>query len=192
MERPSVVTVERDEADEPALIARVRAGDRGAFEGLFHAYYPLLHAFVTSYVRAPDVAEEIVQDVFLNIWVNRTTWTVRDGIRSYLYGSARNRALSYLRHEGVTARWEMRAATESEHTVPSSGDTLEATEWQALVARAIDRLPARRRMAYLLRWQHRMSYAEIAEQMGISVKGVEVALAKALQTLRDDLKDYWA
>ncbi len=183
---PDAAAVARRDA---ALVARIRSGDPSAFEGLFRAYYAALWAYVLGYVKAGDVAEELVQDVFARIWERRSTWQVRDDVRGYLFGAARNHALRYLGHQRVIDRWEAQAV----HDLGIAGvgrgplptdEPLRSKEVLDALQRALARLPARQREAYLLRWQNGLANAEIAEAMGISVKGVEVLLAKALRALR--------
>ena len=89
------------EAPERDWVARIRGGDAPAFEALFHAYHAPLCAFANRLVGVRDLAEEIVQEVFLYIWERRETWDVRSSVKSYLFTAVRNAAMSYLRHERV-------------------------------------------------------------------------------------------
>ena len=170
----------------------VRGADRAAFERMFRAHYVPLCDFVDRYVRSRETAEELVQDVFFNVWTSRDRWEVRDSIKAYLYGAARNRALNHLRHERTARRWEERVvaedATSTVRPSPSNSlDRLESDEAAATLRRAIAALPERARAVVILRWQHQLSYAEIAGAMGISVKGVENQLARAMKALREGL-----
>jgi RNA polymerase sigma-70 factor, ECF subfamily len=178
--------------EEQDLIRRIRAGDAAAFETMFHLYYRPLCAFTMGYVRSRHVAEELVQEVLLWVWEQRERWEIRCGLRSYLYTAARNASLNALKRQRVVDRWEASAANESRAAGPavdarSVDDELDRREAALAVGRAIDRLPERRRQALTLRWQHRLSYAEIAQVMGITVKAVETSLAKAIDTLRREL-----
>jgi RNA polymerase sigma-70 factor (ECF subfamily) len=177
-------------ADERDLVARVRTGDRRAFDVLFGRYYEPLVKFVAGYTRSLAVAEDLVQDVFLNVWTHREQWTIRDGVRAYLYGAARNRALNGTRHERVITRWAAAAASDQTVNGMSQGpesaeDRVRTAELTAHLQRAVAALPARRRQVYVLRCHHHLSYAEVAQVMGVSVKCVELQLAKALRSLRE-------
>jgi RNA polymerase sigma-70 factor (ECF subfamily) len=143
-------------------------------------------------VHSPEVAEELVHDVFAQLWEQRTTWVVHDTVRRYLFGAVRNRAITTLRRSGVAERWAELAAIDADISgagqgIPSVDDVVREAELAAALARAVDRLPVRRRQALLLRWQHQRSYVQIADAMGISVKGVEAALAKAIRAVREAL-----
>jgi RNA polymerase sigma-70 factor (ECF subfamily) len=172
---------------DAAWIARVRAGDRPAFEAIFRAYYAALCDYATSYVHAPDVAEEIVQTVFLNVWADRARWVPREGARAYLFGAVRNGALNHRRHARVEDRLLEPGAIDAgvlRAEPPLADAELEAREDAGRVRAAVARLPERGRLAVELRWTHGLRHAEIAEVMGISVKGVEHQLARSLAALR--------
>jgi len=179
-------------ADERPFLNRLRAGDREAFEELFRTYYEPLCGFVLSYVRSLDVAEEQVQEVFWWIWEQRARVEAPWGLRTYLYVAARHRALNWLKHEAVAERWERRAAQELGlagvgQGPPAAELVLHQREISVALSRAIARLPDRRRQAFELVWQHGLPQAEAAAVMGISVKGVEAALTKAIASLRGSL-----
>ena len=182
---PAHDTVERE------CVARVRLGDERAVESLFEAYYPALCDFVQSYLGSPDSAEDVVQTVFLRIWEHRATWEPVSGVRAYLFAACRNRALGALKHDRVVARSAARVTSEQVAWVSGRGDlpdeAVQAVELAQALRAAVDRLPERRRTVVILRWQHQMSYAEIACVLGISVKTVEVHIGRALAFLRKHL-----
>ncbi|HWZ60541.1 MAG TPA: RNA polymerase sigma-70 factor, partial [Gemmatimonadaceae bacterium] len=185
----SVALVASD--DERALVARIRAGDERAFEALFRAYYGGLWAFCAALIQAPDMAEECVQDVLWWVWENRARWIVRDGVRAYLYGAVRNRAVNVIKRRGVAARGEGTVAAEARAGAaqgPESGDErVRARELAAAVDRAVAAMPERRREAFTLRTRHQMTHPEIARVMGITVKSVEFHMARALAAVREAL-----
>src|SRR5438046_8289010 len=103
--RPSEATHPLEMAERD-WVARIRSGDGTAFEALFHAYHAPLCAFAYRPVGVRDLAEEIVQEVFLYISERRETWDVRTSVESYLFTAVRNAAMSYLRHERVVRQRE--------------------------------------------------------------------------------------
>ncbi|HEV2751544.1 MAG TPA: RNA polymerase sigma-70 factor [Gemmatimonadales bacterium] len=185
-------TLSAPDAVERECVARIRLGDEGAFESLFHAYYARLCDFAQSYVRSPDVAEELVQTVFLRIWEHRATWEPITGARAYLFAACRNQALGLLKHQRVVARVARRATREG---IPlgiaaarvGPDDALQASELARVLRDAVDKLPERRRLVVILRWQQQMSHAEIARVLGISVKTVEVQMGRAFAFFRRQL-----
>jgi RNA polymerase sigma-70 factor (ECF subfamily) len=171
---------------------RIRLGDEDAFQSLFELHYGSLCDFVQSYVRSSETAEELVQTVFLRIWVDRATWEPATGVRAYLFAACRNQALGALKHERVVALAAARAASEDVSLgsgAPRLGpdEELQAAELTRALQEAVRALPERRRWVVILRWQHQMSYAEIADALGISVKTVEVQIGRALAAFRTRL-----
>jgi RNA polymerase sigma-70 factor (ECF subfamily) len=181
-----------DDAEDHRRVARVRAGDRQAFEAIYRAYYQALVGFVCGYLKSEATAEEVVQELFLAIWRHRDRWELSTTLRAYLFKSARNRALNYLRHEGVIAALD--ESTEGNHRPPAMGEAppqvdqqLEADEMATAAERTIARLPPRCRMAFTLCRAHGLSYAETAQVMGVSEHTVKIQMARALVALRAGL-----
>jgi RNA polymerase sigma-70 factor, ECF subfamily len=181
---------------EDAWVARIRSGDALAFEAMFRTYYAQLHAFARGYVHEAAGVEEVVQDVLCWIWEHRAGWTVDTSLKTYLYGAVRNRALNHSRRQRLAARWEQKAVAErlarpdTLYAEPADARVVEDDFARAL-QHAIERLPARCREAYVLRWIHHLSYKDVAAQMGTSVKTVEIQIAKALKALRQGLADFF-
>ena len=171
---------------------RIRRGDAEAFEALFREHHAGLCRFAEGYVRDAAVAEELVQDVFFELWRGRGTWELRATLRAYLFGAVRNRALNHLKRASRERGWLARIRREGDPADPSPSPERAAGESEAAaaVARAVARLPERARMAVELRWHHGLRHGEIAEVMGISVKGVENQLGRALKALRGMLGDF--
>ena len=168
---------------------RQRVDDERVFAALFLDHYTSLCEFVDAYIRAPDVAEELVQAVFLRLWESRHSWEPKRGARAYLFAACRNQALDYLRHERIVARTaDVAFDSDAGPRTPAHADhELEAAELGERLRAVVDRLPERRRMVVVLRWQHQLTNPEIARIMGISVKGVEMQFSRALADLRRKL-----
>jgi RNA polymerase sigma-70 factor (ECF subfamily) len=176
---------------EQELTAAIRGGDIAAFEELFRIFHAPLCEVVDSYVRSQDVAEELVQDLFFALWVKRDSLGVPDSMDAYLFTAARNRALQHLRHQSVVRRWTELAKRDAgpgaASVRPTADRNIETDETTRRVRVAIDRLPARTRLALVLRLDHDMSNAEIATAMDITVKGVEKLISKANALLRMEI-----
>lgn len=174
------------ESNDPA--ERLGSGgllDVATFERLFHEHLNPLTRFVYSYVKSWDVAEDLVHDVFLQLWLrHRTLEPVRD-FAAYLYTIARYDALDYLRHDGIEARHRAAPTYQVDVILPASPEhELLASEVTAVLQRAVDSLPERQRDAVLLRWTRQASYQEIAATLGISPKTVDAHLQRAMARLR--------
>jgi len=178
-------------ATERECVARIRAGDESAFETLFHSYHAPLCAFAYRYVEARDLAEEIVQEVFLYVWERRETWDVRTSVKNYLFTAVRNAAMSYLRHERVVRQREAETVELFARPAASADGRVRTAELVAAVRRAVDRLPERRRLMFTLHREQGLTYPEIAEVLEISPKTVEVQVGRALKALRKALAGFW-
>jgi len=176
---------------EALLLERLRAGDEAAFESLFQTYYQELCTFVYHFVRSRETAEELVQTTFLRVWEMREIWKPAAGVRAYLFAASRNRALNHLNHERVAQRvvashrQDVDAASHGHDSEPDRA--VQIAEISDLLRSAVADLPERRRSVVILRWQHQLSYAEIARALGISTKGVEAHVRRALAVLRERL-----
>jgi RNA polymerase sigma-70 factor (ECF subfamily) len=172
--------------DDKELLERVRAGDRSAFDTIFRAYYAPLVRLAERLLRERAVAEEVVQDVMLELWRRRETFSLEDSLRVYLFRAARNRALNHIRHLKVERRGEPFVVAHSSST-PRADSALAEEELQSAVTRALDSLPTPTREVFEMSRVGGLRYTEIAESLGISVKTVEARMGRALRTLREQL-----
>ena len=178
----------RGDAD---LLRRLRAGDERALEELFRAYYAGMCAFVRRFVHAPDIAEELVQDVLFKLWSKRESLTDIDALRTYLFRAARNTALNHLRRKKLENAWEEQEASRGEPmTSVGTDDDASTDEVSRAVNGAIARLPTRCREIFVMSREGNMTYAEIATALGISIKTVETQMGRALKSLRVSLAKY--
>jgi RNA polymerase sigma-70 factor (ECF subfamily) len=180
---------------DAAWIRRIRESDRVAFEALVRHYADPLCAFIYNNTRDAEVSKELVQDLFLWIWRHRHEWEIRGSLTTYLYRSARNRSISHLRHHRLEQRWhdEMARARGPLGDAARSRATDEdvtMSELSQAIDSAVASLPTRCREVFTLNRQHRLSYREVGETLGISVKTVEVHMGRALAALRQQLADW--
>jgi len=178
----------RGDAD---LMRRLRAGDERALEEVFRAHYAGMVAFVRRFVFAPDIAEELVQDVFFKLWSKRESLSEIDALRTYLFRAARNTALNHLRRKKLESAWEEQEAARGEpSTSGGTDDEASTSEVEVAVNEAIGRLPTRCREIFLMSREGGMTYGEIARTLGISIKTVETQMGRALKSLRLSLARY--
>jgi len=166
-----------------ALLDSLRQGDRSAFDSIFRTFYAPLVGTAESMVRDRAVAEELVQDVMLELWRRHESLTVEESLRAYLYRATRNRALNHLRHEKVKREAEPYVTGEPA-ALPSAPLRLVEEEIDEAVRQAVAALPERCREVFELSRVHGLKYSEIARTLGISVKGVEAQMGRALRELR--------
>ncbi len=180
---------------EQELVSRIRTGDVGAFEILYREFAPGLLAFAFTHVRSREIAEELVQELFLNLWKYRQKWVLTHSLKAYLFGALRKRITSYQRT--AAARHEMQPTSADTaawlSTFPGTtcaDDRVREVDLLAAIDRAVAALPHRCRETFLLVRQQRLSYAEAAEVLGVSVKAVEMNMVRAFAALRRSLADW--
>jgi RNA polymerase sigma-70 factor, ECF subfamily len=160
------------------------------FEALFHAHYSSLCSYSNHFLKDLEASEEVVQEVMLKIWVNRDSLIFTSSIRSYLFRAVRNGCMNVLKH--IDIREEYKAVREQDtlESQRSAEDEMIVSELEQKIREAIDRLPLERRKVFIMSRYDGLTYSQIAEKLGISVKTVENQMGKALKTLRVELSDY--
>lgn len=156
---------------------------------MFRTYYPQLCGFAAGYVKSKDAGREVVQNVFLKIWERRGRLQVHTSFKSYLYRAVRNQALDRLKKARRRAEFigEMqvdRMPRNGRTERRTAADEMRHKELTDAIWRAVDELPERRKTTFILHRQHDLTYAEIAEVMGVTRKTVENQMGRALKTLR--------
>ena len=137
-------------------------------------------------MRSRAVAEELVQDVMLELWKRRETLAEESSPQAYLFQATRNRALNHIRHAKIERLGEPHA-TRPEAVDATAHSLVVEEEMLIAVKKAVDRLPERCREVFELSRTHNLKYSEIAATLGISIKTVEAQMGKALKTLREEL-----
>ena len=172
-----------------ALFARLAAGDETAFDAIFRTWYAPLVCVATYLLHDSSVAEEVVQDVLLEVWRRRETLAFEQEPRRYLMRATRNRALNHVRHQAVAARAAALDISDDAHAATAPA-MVQAAELEVAVAQAVATLPNRCRAVFELSRRHHMSYAQIADALDIAPKTVENQMGKALRMLRVALVEW--
>ncbi len=164
---------------------------RAIVEALFRRYHRSLVGFAYRYVRSRDIAEELVQEVFLDLWERWEQGQRLDTPKAYLFTAVRNAATSYLRHQGVVQRFEPETIALFSRHGPSPDSAVHSADFSAAFERAIARLPERCRLVFTLSREQGLTYAEIAALLDISTKTVDTQMGRAYKALRKALAPYW-
>jgi RNA polymerase sigma-70 factor (family 1) len=161
--------------------------DAAAFTRAFDAYRTELRAYAQRFVRSREAAEDVVQDVFLRAWNRWTEIDLTVNLRGYLYRATRNSALNHLRDELAEKRSATQYDGPSLVEAPMGEAAVCAEEIGRAVESVVHRMPPRQRAVVTLRLRNQLSNAAIAASLGISVKGVERQITRAIRTLREQL-----
>ena len=170
------------------LLLELQNGQERAFDFVFRKYYKSLCAQANSYVKDLDKAQSLVQDCFVKLWNNRNDLDRVNRLAPYLSLMVRNKCIDYLR-----TKKSVESINESEHLGESdihTENTVNFHEFEERLIVALAVMPERSRMAFEFSRFEGLSYKEIADKMGITVKAVERLIGRALKTLRKDLKEY--
>ena len=177
--------MEKTHFEDSAVIARLRNGEVEAFDVLFFKYSNRLFWFVYKYLQSKEEAEEIVQDVFLKIWNQRKGLDSGRSFNSYIFTIAKNHIFNELRKKVSEKKYLDFQINTNKGTHSPVEKELSFREIIKISNDAIDRLPPRRKLVYQLSRDKGMSYQEIANHLGISVKTVESHMSLALRFLKE-------
>ncbi len=170
--------------DEKELLRRVSGGDEAAFTALFDAYKDRIYTIALRLTAMPTVAEEVVQDIFLRIWLHRDTLTAVDHFRAYLFTATRNEVFNTLkrlaRRRQLTAELADAGAAETSDT---DGLLLDK-EYQAVLREAVEQLPPQQQRVYRLMKEQGLKRDQVAAELGIAPQTVKVHLAQAMRSVR--------
>jgi RNA polymerase sigma-19 factor, ECF subfamily len=174
-------------------MAATSEGDTAALESLFRALYGPMCLVARNYVKSAADAEDVVEEMFLKLWMHRARLQVRGSVRSYLSIATRNTALNYLSRRRAEAKYAALAPMDEvwgETLSMNEGESsLQEQERAVRVQRAIDSLPSRARETYCLYYQRHLTYAQIAQVMGVSVRTVEAQLVRCVRKLTKQLRE---
>jgi RNA polymerase sigma-70 factor (ECF subfamily) len=161
----------------------VAEGDENAFRVLYESQRNRIYSFSLQILRKEELAEELVQDVFLKIWNSRAALTDIESIEAFLYTVARNLALSRLKR----IAHERKILGEIKKTTPEAltQDEVLHRDYQKLLQKAIASLPEQQRKVYLMSKEDGFSRQEIADALDISPNTVKAHLSAATNSLKD-------
>ena len=177
---------------EQDLLRQLIRGDIAGYEVLFHKYYPTFFAFIKGMTKETAVAEDIAQNIFMKVWLNREKLDAAKSIRNYLFVLAKHEIYNYFRTKSrtFTTLKEAIAQTESKggggnlHSRNENEEKLDLAETAEQVEIIVGKMPPQRQQIFRMsRFEH-MPSREIAEQLNLSVRTVDKHLELALKELR--------
>ena len=178
---------------ERTIFERFKEGDECAFK----SYYNFLFNYAGQILKNADMAEEAVENAFINLWENRSTLIIDTSIKSYLFKSVYHNCLNQIKHLKVKERYLLYF---KHHIAANRGDADEYTDYplsrliekemDLALEQALNKLPSQCREVFLLSRHDNLKNEEIAEKLGISVNTVRTQISRALSKLSTYLKEY--
>jgi RNA polymerase sigma-70 factor (family 1) len=152
-------------------LIKVSKGDEIAYNRLYYRYHQQLGTHIFRITNSMDLAEEIVQDVFLKIWMNREALSGVHNFKAYLFVISKNHTLNCLRK--LSRERNHLNICEEKYMMSLTSDNGDLNSYHNILDEAIDRLPPQQQRVYLLSRHERLRYAEVADKMNISHESVK-------------------
>lgn len=170
--------------DDRYLFARIAEGNEEAFSILFEKYRMRLYQVALRTLHLPEMAEEVVQDLFMSLWVSRENLEVVEDPGGYLYKMAFNKVASALRKLASDGRLRRELKRRFREGHSSTQEDIDAKDREKRLQEAIDRLPKQRRLIYRLAKEVGWTYERIATELGLSKHTVRNQMSEALRQVR--------
>jgi len=177
--------------EELFIFRRMAEGDKEAFRFFFEKYYSDLCNMVNIYLHNPVMSEEIVQSIYIYFWEKKGEINIDSSVKSYLLKASKNKSINYIRNERVKINIHEKLAKVSDADYEMPDSVMDAGQLREIIAQSINNLPEKCREIYILGKEKNLTYKEIADELGISVKTVENQMGNALKKLREQLTPYY-
>ena len=168
-------------------MSEIKAGDMKAFDQLYHRYCNKLLSFSMSIIKSREEAENIVQEVFLALWMNRDKISSVASVKYYVFTIAYNTAISALRKKAKDEKFFEQLKNLQDLSVEPDNLQSEYSDLEGKLSEIINELPARQREVFILHNINGLKYHEIATKLNISVNTIENHMSRALKTIRNKL-----
>ncbi|MCD8177602.1 MAG: RNA polymerase sigma-70 factor [Tannerellaceae bacterium] len=165
------------------VISRLREGNHAAFEKIFNLFYPKVNLFIKTLTKNDDMAEELTQQVFVNLWINREKADPGKNFSGYIYTIAKNATLRAIQQQMRFEANEFDYNEEADNRL--TDDELIVKETELLVDLTVAAMPPKRRQVYRMSRHENKTNEEIANELNISRKVVEKHLRLAINELKE-------
>ncbi len=169
--------------DEKSLLTQIAVGDERAFRKLFDLYKERFYAVILKMTGSDEIAKDIVQDVFMNIWSKRESLMNVDNLSAYLFTAVYRRVYHHYRKVALEKRL-LQTAPQINESVNTTEEMILAHESNNLISRAVAKLPPQQQLVFKLSRQEGFSREEIAIKLHISPNTVKNHLADAIKFIR--------
>lgn len=172
------------------LFAQIALGDEIAFEKLFNAHMPVLSPIISQITKSATVAEDIIQETFLRVWINRDRLPEIENPKAWIYKIAYHLSFTYLKKKANNDKHHQKLSVIYSHKL-NAESVDEGLAFKALsvhVKNAVNMLPKQQKIAYRLSREQGLKIEEIAKEMSLSPQSVKNTLVRALKFIREQIK----
>lgn len=182
--------MEKSDENINGVLISLKNGERWAFREIFETYQKRLYYFVFSITKSNFATEDILQEVFVKVWMKRETINLSCSFDSFIYTITRNHTYNHLR--GIASRESLKkeVCRNLKHYNRQTEDSILLAEYQDIVNDILESIPVKKRSIFILSKQQGKSNQEIADLLNISPKTVKNHLWKTLQLIRVQLHPY--
>lgn len=181
------MTAFQEPDDNRELLLRLKEGDEGAFEIIYQKYSMRVFTYILRLVKSQESAEDILQEVFIKAWQNRTTVDPTKNYRSFLFTIAKHTVYNFIRKTSLETQVAAYIASHTSELYQHVEEGLYYSESKDAIQRAIDCLPSRRKEVYIRCKIQGLSYQSVAEEFGCSVAVVNAHVVKATKAIKSQL-----
>ena len=174
--------IEATHADDEVLLKLIEEGNCQAFDVLFEKHWQNAYSEAYKRLRNQDNAKDIVQEIFVHIWVNRQTLKIKN-LPAYLHISIRNKVINFMAKEKPIHHFFDQLDNIAEKNSLADANLLSKDFFNSYEA-LLNALPPRRQIIFRLHYQEDISTKEISKRMGVTQKTVQNQLGKAIKTLK--------
>jgi len=175
---------------ETNLIDQIKQGDEDAFEMLFKEYFKVLSVYARKFLNDLDLAQDIVQEVFVKFYEQRSTMLVHTSLKALLYQSVKNRCLDHIRSQQTRSTHHDNILSLSKGSDIDAADFMEQVELEQKIYQSIADLPEQCQVIFKLSRLEGKRNQEIADELNLSKRTVETQISNALKRLRKDIFSY--
>lgn len=180
----------RDGDDEALMLAQLAEDSELAFRSVFELYHGKIYKVAMMYVKCVPAAEEIVQDVFLKLWINRKKLERIQSLESWLFIVTKNHTFNFLKKQASELLARDKWGAQSASVDDSLESKVISSQCEQLIKEAILRLPPQQQKIYRLAKEQGLSYEAIGNELALSSLTVKTHMARALATLRIFVKSH--
>lgn len=172
--------------DEHQLIEMLREGDPLSFEILFQQYYARFYNFVHNLIKDSHNAEDIVQNVFMKVWINRKNLHPDQSIHNYIYVLTKHEVLNHIRDRKAYTQIERLVMSDQPSSLAVNDETFQIRDLDSRIRTFIASMPEQRRKVFMLSRYKGMGNKAIADMLGLSVRTVDRHINMALTSLKKE------